>query len=50
MPMGIHNPQSGIPICDVGERTPASQFDWRDLIALSRVSLCKIAKPLPPEF
>jgi HK97 family phage major capsid protein len=33
-PMGILNPQSAIPICDVGAATPAGEFRWQDLAAL----------------
>jgi len=34
-PLGVLHPQSGIPVCDVGERTPIGQFTWQDLIALA---------------
>ena len=34
MPLGILNPQAGIPICDVSESTPPSQFTWQDLVML----------------
>jgi HK97 family phage major capsid protein len=33
-PLGILNPQAGIPICDVGENTVAGTIDWRDLVQL----------------
>jgi len=34
MPMGILNPNSGIPVCDVSERTPPGTLTWQDLVAL----------------
>lgn len=34
MPMGILNPQSGIPICDCAAPTPVGQFTWQDLVGL----------------
>src|SRR5262249_56170674 len=30
-PMGILNPQAGIPIAETGSGTPAGQFSWQDL-------------------
>jgi len=33
-PIGILNPASGIPICDVSASTPAGQFTWQDLVML----------------
>jgi HK97 family phage major capsid protein len=33
-PLGILRPQSGIPICDTSNNTPAGQFTWQDLIML----------------
>ena len=30
-PMGLLNPNSGIPICDVSPATPAGQFSWQGL-------------------
>jgi HK97 family phage major capsid protein len=35
MPMGILNPSSGIPICDVASSTPPGQFTWQDLVMLA---------------
>lgn len=34
MPLGILQPQSGIPICDTSPNTPANQFSWQDLVML----------------
>ena len=34
MPMGILNPQAGIPICAPGANTPAGQVTWQDLVSL----------------
>lgn len=34
MPMGILNPQSGIPICDTAPGSPEGQFSWQDLVLL----------------
>jgi HK97 family phage major capsid protein len=34
-PMGILNPQAGIPAYTVAASTPDGQFSWSDLIALS---------------
>ena len=34
MPMGILNPNAGIPICDTAVSTPAGQFTWQDLVML----------------
>src|SRR5262249_49082477 len=34
-PLGLLNPQSGIPICDVSPATPPGQFAWQDLIQLA---------------
>src|SRR5215469_2569695 len=33
-PMGILNPQAGIPIAETGSGTPAGQFSWQDLVML----------------
>ena len=33
-PLGILNPKSGIPMCDVSANTLAGQFTWQDLIML----------------
>ncbi|MBR1172986.1 phage major capsid protein [Bradyrhizobium sp. KB893862 SZCCT0404] len=33
-PMGILNPQAGIPICDTGAPTATGQFSWQDLVML----------------
>lgn len=33
-PMGFLNPASGIIACETGERTPAGQISWQDLVAL----------------
>jgi HK97 family phage major capsid protein len=33
-PMGIFNPKSGIPVCEVGLATPPGQFGWPDLVQL----------------
>lgn len=33
-PLGILNPQSGIPICDVSPNTTLGQFSWQDCVAL----------------
>jgi HK97 family phage major capsid protein len=34
-PMGILNPNSGIPVCDVGVATPPGSFTWQDLVSLA---------------
>lgn len=34
MPMGILNPNAGIPVCETSETTPTGQFSWADLIML----------------
>jgi HK97 family phage major capsid protein len=34
MPLGILHPTAGVPVCDTGVNTPASQFSWQDLIFL----------------
>jgi HK97 family phage major capsid protein len=33
-PLGILNPNSGIPICETSLATPAGQFTWQDLLML----------------
>jgi HK97 family phage major capsid protein len=33
-PMGMFHPKSGIPVCEVGQATPAGQFTLMDLIQL----------------
>jgi HK97 family phage major capsid protein len=33
-PMGIMNPNSGIPICEVSPATAPGQYSWQDLLAL----------------
>jgi HK97 family phage major capsid protein len=33
-PLGILNPQAGIPICETNTQTPAGTFSWMDLVAL----------------
>ena len=33
-PMGMFHPKSGIPVCEVGQATPAGQFTWMGLIQL----------------
>ncbi|KRR14591.1 hypothetical protein CQ12_10690 [Bradyrhizobium jicamae] len=34
MPMGILNPNAGIPVCETSALTPAGQFTWQDLVGL----------------
>jgi HK97 family phage major capsid protein len=33
-PLGLLNPRSGIPVCDVSPSTPPGQFSWADLVML----------------
>ncbi|WP_454617539.1 phage major capsid protein [Bradyrhizobium cenepequi] len=33
-PAGILRPQSGIPVCETSDNTPAGQFTWADLVML----------------
>lgn len=33
-PLGLLNPNGGIPICETSPATPAGQFSWQDLIML----------------
>jgi len=33
-PMGILNPNAGIPICETSDATPAGTFTWQDLVML----------------
>ena len=33
-PMGILNPQAGIPICETSDATPEGTFSWQDLVSL----------------
>jgi HK97 family phage major capsid protein len=33
-PLGLFDPKSGIPVCEVGLATPVGQFTWMDLIQL----------------
>jgi HK97 family phage major capsid protein len=33
-PVGILNPNSGIPVCDTGPATPPGTFTWQDLVQL----------------
>lgn len=33
-PLGILNPQSGVPICDTSVNTPPGQLTWQDLVML----------------
>jgi HK97 family phage major capsid protein len=35
MPMGLLNPNAGLPICDTAASTPANQFSWQDLVMLA---------------
>src|SRR5262249_301826 len=34
MPLGLFQPSSGIPICEVSAGTPAGEIRWQDLLAL----------------
>ncbi|MCP3462534.1 phage major capsid protein [Bradyrhizobium sp. CCGUVB23] len=34
MPQGILHPNSGIPVCETSENTPAGTFTWQDLVML----------------
>jgi hypothetical protein len=34
MPLGLLNPNGGIPICDVSANTTVNQFSWQDLVML----------------
>jgi HK97 family phage major capsid protein len=40
MPIGILNPNAGIPVCDVAEATAEGQFTWQDLTML-QFELCE---------
>jgi HK97 family phage major capsid protein len=33
-PMGILNPNAGIPICETSDATPEGTFMWQDLVSL----------------